>query len=135
MRNRALASPPRTLHFSLNLGLFPWQTYLSLKGLAMHSVMIFWKKSRFYKNCLTFFHDAIVVHTFMNNNKKLNWNVLQYTILCLQSIFSVYLIIYTNIHLSIFYNRQEIRSHSIQVYSVRYVNISWCTQTTTLLIN
>ena len=51
------------------------------------------------------FHDAKFGHTFININKQLNWIVLQYTILCLQSIFSVYLIINTN-------------------YCVRYVNIS-----------
>ena len=38
----------------------------------------------------------------------------QYTIMCLQSIVSVYLIIYTNIQLSTFYKPQEIQSLYIQ---------------------
>ena len=65
----------------------------------------------------------------------MNWNVLQYKILCLQSILSIYLINYSNIQLSTFYHPEEIRSLNIQVYSVRYVNISWCIQPNTLLIN
>ena len=64
-------------------------------------------------------HNAKFGHTFININKQLNLNVLQYTILGLQSISSVYLIINTNFQLSTFYHYKEIRSHSIQVYSVR----------------
>ena len=59
------------------------------------------------------FHDAKFGHTFININKQLNRNVLQYTILCLQFMLSVYLIISTNFQLSTFYHPQEIRSHSI----------------------
>ena len=42
---------------------------------------------------LTFLQEELFGHTFININKQLNWNVVQYTILCLQSILSVYLII------------------------------------------
>ena len=45
------------------------------------------------------FPDAKFCPTFINMNKQLNWNVLQYTILCLQSILGVYLIISTNIQI------------------------------------
>ena len=61
------------------------------------------------------FHDAIFGHTFININKQLNLNVLQYTILCLQAIVSVYPIINTNIQLSTFYHPLEIRSLYVQV--------------------
>ena len=53
------------------------------------------------------FHDAKFGHTLININKLLNWNVLQYTILYLQSILSVYLNINTNFQLSTFYHTKE----------------------------
>ena len=62
-------------------------------------------------------------HTFININKQRNWNVLQYTI------HIVYLIININFQISTFYHPKEIRAHfKCTLYSVRYVNISWCTQ-------
>ena len=61
------------------------------------------------------FHDAIFGHTYININKQLNLNVLQYTILCLQAMLSVYPIINTNIQLSTFYHPLEIRSLYVQV--------------------
>ena len=53
------------------------------------------------------FHDVKFGHTFNNINKELNWNVLQYKILCLQSILSVYLIINTYFQLSTFYHPKQ----------------------------
>jgi len=61
-------------------------------------------------------HDAIFRHACIEINKQLNLNVVQYTILCLQSILSVYLIINTNIQISTLNHSLEIRSLYIQVY-------------------
>ena len=72
---------------------------------------------------------------FYKQTTELECSELLYIFLCLQFILSVYLAIYTNIQLFAFYHPQEIRSLYIQVYSVRYVNISWCIQPNTLLIN
>jgi len=50
---------------------------------------------------LTFLQEELLFnHSFIKINKQLNLNVLQYTILCLQSILSVYIIINTNIQIS-----------------------------------
>jgi len=70
------------------------------------------------RNVLAVFHDAIFRHACIEINKHLNLNVLQYAILCLQSILSVYLIIITNIQISTLNHSLEIRSH-IQVYTVQ----------------
>ena len=131
------------LHFSSNL-VFPLTNIFFFKMVCANTTLgiyggvsqpekvqpctMFWyfEKTHIFTRRIVcaLFHDAIFGHTFININKQLNWNVLQYTILCLQSILSVYLIINTNIQLSTFYHPQEIRSHYNQVYSVRYVNIS-----------
>ena len=142
------------LHFSSNLAFFPWLISPSLKwfeqcnfwdilwslptlkGLAMHNFWYFEKTHIFTRRIvLALFHDAKFGHTFININKQVNWNVMQYTIQCLKSILSVYLIINTNIQISTLNHSLEIRSLYIQVYNVRYVNLSWCTQPTNLLIN
>ena len=80
----------------------------TLKGLAMHNVLIVWKNSHFLRRIVcAFFNDAIFGHISINVNDQLNLNILQYIILCLQSILSVYLIIYTNIKLSTFYHSKK----------------------------
>ena len=91
-----------------------WWSLPTLKGLAMHNFLVFWKNSLVLikRIICALFHDAKFGHTFINISKQLNWNVLQYTILCLQSILSVCLIINTNFQLSTFYHPKEIRSHS-----------------------
>ena len=80
-------------------------------------MQIFWyfEKTHIFTRriVLAVFHDAILRHAFIEIIKQLNLNVLQYTIQCLQSILSVYLIINTNFQLSTFYHPKEIRSHSI----------------------
>ena len=62
--------------------------------------------------------------TFIYINKQLNLNALQYTILCFQSILSVYPLTNTNIQISTLNHPLEMRSPDIQVYSVGYVHIS-----------
>jgi len=71
----------------------------------MHNFLGIWKKTNILTRRIVceLFHDAKFGHTFININKQVNWNVLQYTILCLQSILSVYLIINTYFQLSTFY--------------------------------
>ena len=82
----------------------------------MHNVLVFKKTHIFTRRIvLALFHDAKFGHTFININKQVNWNVMQYTILCLQSILSVYLIINTNFQLSTFCHPKEIQSQSTSV--------------------
>ena len=65
---------------------------------------------------LAVFHVAIFRHACTEINKQLNLNVLHITILCLQSIFSVYLIINTNIQ------RIQISTlnHSVEIDRSKY---------------
>ena len=70
------------------------------------------KNSHFYKkNCLCIFHDAIFGHTFININKQLSWNVLQYN-----PVFTIHIKCLSNLNYSYKYSiiyilqPQEIRS-------------------------
>ena len=92
---------------------------IQLEGCPAQSfnLKVFWnfKKLAFF---VFFSHDAIVC---LNINKQLNWNLLEYTILCLQScILSVYLTIYTNIQLSTIpkkYDHSILTSKHIERYT------------------
>jgi len=105
--------------FFFKLGFFPCLIYPSLKWVeqmqlevytlespnlkrSSHSHFLYFEKTHIFTRRIAFgpFHDSIVSHTCIRINKQLNLNVLQYTILCLESILSVYPIINTNIQIS-----------------------------------
>ena len=95
----------------------------------MHNVLQYFEKTDIFTRRIVYalFHDAKFGHTFININKQLNWNVLQYTTLCLQFILSVYLIAGAgNVMCVCLYQKnvcKEYRTEGVNCRYIQYIRI------------